>query len=60
MTDQPKLTEQDKAQNFVKEYQELCEKHGYQIVVSPAWRARDDGTFSLILQSSVGKFPKKE
>lgn len=43
---------------FVKEYSALCEKYGYQIVVSPAFKARDDGTFSVVLQSSIGKLPK--
>jgi len=52
------LTDEQKAQGFIKEYSELCEKHGYQIVVSPAWKARDDGTFSLIQQRSIGKLPK--
>ena len=54
------LSEQDKAQLFIKEYQELCEKHGFQLVVTPAWKARDDGTFSLVQQPSVGRLPKKE
>ena len=53
---QPK-TEQQRADEFIKEYQELCEKHGFQIVVVPAWKARDDGTFSLVQQSSVGRLP---
>jgi hypothetical protein len=52
-------TEQELAQSFIKEYETLCEKHGYQIVVNPAFRARDDGTFSVVLQTSVGKLPKK-
>ena len=41
-----------------KEYQELCEKHGYRIVVTPTYIARDDGTFSTKLQHSIGKIPK--
>jgi len=27
---------------------------------SPAFKARDDGTFSVVLQSSVEKLPKRE
>ena len=50
-----KPTEQQKAQDFIKEYSDLCKKHKFQIVVTPAWKARDDGTFSLVQQSSVGK-----
>lgn len=53
-------TENELAQEFIKEYGELCEKHSFQIVVTPAWKARDDGTFSLIQQSSIGRLPKKE
>lgn len=55
---QPVKTEQELAQDFAKEYQELCEKHGYRIVVTPAYIARDDGSFSTVLQHSIGKLPK--
>ena len=51
-------TETELAQLFIKEYSELCEKHNFQIVVNPAFKARDDGTFSVVLQTSVGKLPK--
>jgi len=62
MKDQPKpvKTEQEMAQEFAKEYQVLCEKHGYRIVVTPAWVSRDDGSYSTTLQHSVGKLPKQE
>ena len=56
---QPK-SEQELANDFIKAYGELCEKHGFQINVNPAFKARDDGTFSVVLQSGVGKLPKKE
>ena len=59
-TIQPKLTEQQLSEKFIKEYQGLCQEHKFQIVVTPAWKARDDGTFSLIQQTSIGKLPKKE
>jgi hypothetical protein len=62
MSDKIKLedkTEQQRAEAFIKEYQELCEKHQFQLVISPAFKARDDGTWSVVLQSSVGKLPKK-
>jgi len=55
-----KLTDQQKANLFITEYQALCEKHGYRIVVSPAYISRDDGTFSTVLQQSVGKLPEKQ
>lgn len=65
MKDQPKveqtLTEQEKANLFIKEYQELCEKHGFQIVVVPVWKvSQDTGIWSTVLQFSVGRIPRKE
>jgi len=64
MKDQPKenppVSARQEAEVFIKEYTELCEKHGYQIVVTPAYKSRDDGTFSTVLQTSVGKLPMKE
>ncbi len=47
-----------KAGDFAKEYQELCDKMKFRIVVTPAWVARDDGTWSMRLQTSVGELPK--
>lgn len=51
-------TEQQKADEFTREYMALCEKHGYRLVITPAFKARDDGTWSVVLQPSVGKIPK--
>tara|TARA_R110000868_G_scaffold25972_5_gene100626 strand:+ start:344 stop:538 length:195 start_codon:yes stop_codon:yes gene_type:complete len=51
-------SEQELVQDFINEYNELTQKHGLQIVVVPAWKARDDGTFSLIQQNSIGKIAK--
>lgn len=49
------------AQDFVKEYEALCKKHGFQIVVTPAWKvSQDTGTWSTVLQPSIGKLPKNE
>jgi len=53
-----KKTEQELAQAFAQEYQLLCEKHGYRIVVSPVYIARDDSTFSTKLEYTIGKLPK--
>ena len=50
-----KKTDKEKAQDFVKEYETLCKERGYQIVVIPSFKARDDGTWSVVLQSSVSK-----
>ena len=54
------LTEQQKANLFIQEYQALCEKHGYRIVVNPVWTSTNHGSFELVLQSSVGKLPEKQ
>lgn len=58
--DKVELSEQQKVEIFVKEYQTLCEKHQFQIVVTPAFKSRDDGTWSVVLQTSVGRLPKKD
>ncbi len=47
------------AQDFAKKYQALCEETGFRIVVSPAYIARDDGTFSTQLQYTIGELPAK-
>jgi hypothetical protein len=49
---------QPTAEDFSKQYQELCDELGYRIVVTPVYTARDDGTFSLVLQYQVGKLPE--
>lgn len=59
MTDeQPLEVKPVTAQDFAKKYQDLCDEMGYRIVVSPAYVARDDGSFSTVLQYSVGALPK--
>lgn len=59
---QPKKqkSEHENMQDFINKYQKLCEEHGFQINVVPAFKARDDGTWSVVLQSSVGKIPMQE
>ena len=47
-------------QGFADAYQKLCEEWGFHIVITPAFRARDDGTWSLVLQTSVGKLQRPE
>ena len=64
MSDQTKvvedkiLTDQQKAEIFINDYQALCEKHQLRIVTTPVFKARDDGTFSVVLQTAVGKLPR--
>ena len=49
-------TDEQMAQDFIKEYDELVAKHQMQIVANPAWKmSQDTGTFNLIIQVSVGK-----
>lgn len=48
------------AQEFALKYGQLCEEVGWRIVATPVWLARDDSTFSLQVQFSVGKLPKVE
>ena len=49
-----------KPEDFAKAYQELCDKMGFRIVVSPNYVGRDDGTFSTVLNYTVGQLPKVE
>ena len=53
-----KEEEQAKAQAFADEYKALCNKHGYTIQVTPAWRvSQDTGDWRLVLQNSIAKLP---
>lgn len=54
-----KTVEDVKPEEFAKAYEELCTKMGYRVVVTPVWIARDDNTFSMQLQYSVGKVPRQ-
>lgn len=47
-------------QEFAEEYKKLCQKMGFQVVAFPAWIARDDGSFSLVIQYSAGKTPQQK
>jgi len=53
-------TEQDELTQFLKEYQALCEKHQCQIIANPTLRARDDNTWSIVIQTGIGRLPKKD
>lgn len=48
------------AQEFAEAYQQLCDEYGFRVVVTPVWIARDDGSWSTTLQTSVGQLPKVE
>ena len=51
-------TEQERMKEFFAKYEKLCEEEGFRIVVNPAFQARDDSTWSVVLQTSVGRLPK--
>ena len=46
-------------EDFVKKYQALCEEYQMQIVVQPSYKNRDDGSWSTVLTTSIGKLPKQ-
>ena len=51
--------EQNPAEVFGREYQELCEKYGYRIVITPVWSPTSHGSFELVLNHGLGKLPKE-
>lgn len=52
-------TEQQELKEFWGKYQILCDEYQAQILVTPAWRATNHGSYELVQQTSVGKMPKK-
>lgn len=46
-------------QDFTDAYKKLCEEMGFRFIVNPAFVARDDGSWSIVLQTSVGELPKE-
>jgi hypothetical protein len=56
---QPKSDEQ-RAKDFVKEYEALCDKHQMRIVTNPVFVATNHNSFEVVLQTSVGKLPKAQ
>ena len=52
-------TEQQRVDGFIKEYKELCDRTGYRLVATPNYKARDDGTYSLIIEYGVAVLPKE-
>ncbi len=51
-------TEQERMKEFFAKYEKLCEEEGFRMVVNPAFQARYDSTWSVVLQTSVGRLPK--
>lgn len=46
-------------QIFSIKYKQLCKETGCEIMVAPIWRARDDGTYSMIIKTTVSKTQSK-
>ena len=56
---QEPLTREAEVKLFIKEFGELCQKRNCQIINNPAWKiSQDTGTWSMIIQSSIGKLPE--
>jgi len=58
--DLKEVTSEDMTKRFVDKYNSLCNEFGLQIVFSPVFVSRDDGTFSVKLNAAIGKLPKRE
>src|SRR3990167_6151195 len=46
------------AEDFAAKFKALCDEMGYQLVAQPVFIARDDSTFSVKIQWSVGEMSK--
>jgi len=54
-TKQP-LTEEEKDQKFLEEYEKVCKKHNRRILGSPNWRYSQDGNdFRLVINLVVAR-----
>lgn len=51
------LTEEEKAQIFYNKYLELCQEYGFNLATLPSFVSRDDGTFSIVLNTKVNRLP---
>jgi hypothetical protein len=55
----PAAPHQWTAEDFVKDYNELCERSGFQIVFEPRWaQSKDNGDYRLVIVSSVVSLSK--
>ena len=53
MTEKKKVEAPKTPQEFMEKYNALCEEYGFMIHVSPTFKARDDGTWSVVLQTGL-------
>lgn len=50
---QPAVTKMTLPQVFQARYKQLCDETGCEIVVAPTWIARDDGTWSMVVNTTI-------
>ena len=49
------------AEEFAKEYADLCRRLGFQIAYTPQWaQSKDTGDYRLVIVASVVATPKEE
>jgi len=54
------LTQEQKAAEFTRRYQELCKELGLQIVFEPRWnQSKDQGDFRLVIVPALAPLPKE-
>lgn len=53
------LPAKERAEGAAKEVQEVFEKWNCQLIIEPRFKARDDGTYSVVLQQGWGDLPKQ-
>jgi len=59
MTDKIEITEDQKIQNFVSEYNELCKEYGFQLKAQPNFVPTNHGSFEISAQIVVAKIAKE-
>lgn len=47
-------------EQFLAMFQKLCQETKMGIQAVPTWKARDDGTWSLVIQLTVVKLPEAQ
>lgn len=45
--------DRNKAESFLKEYKELCDKHGVRLIARPKFNATSHGSFELFIEYIV-------
>jgi len=53
------MGEKEALELFAREYGELCQKYGIQIVGSPVWVPTNHGTFEIAVKLEAVRFEQK-